>query len=74
MWQKSNETVLFFTKVFIFSLQNNSLGQLHTNGDIVPTFGSRAGSLQLVWSVTIEKTSVLIFSTESPMSKISFVL
>ena len=38
----SNETDFLFTKVFIFfkhkcyPLQNCSLGQLHTNGDIVP--------------------------------------
>ena len=44
-----------FTKVFIFfkhkcyPLQNTSLGQLHTVGDVVPTFGSSAGSLQPVW-------------------------
>ena len=56
MWQKSNETDFLFTKVFIFfkhqcwPLQNSSLGQLHIDGDDVPTFGSSAGSLQPVWS------------------------
>ena len=50
----SNETDLLFTKVFIifkhqcFTLQNSSHGQLHTNGDIVPTFVSSTGSLQLI--------------------------
>ena len=33
-----------------YPLQNSSLGQLHTDGDVVPTFGSSAGSLQTVWS------------------------
>ena len=56
VFKLSNETDFLFTKVFIFfkhqchPLQNGSLGQLHTNGDIVPTYGSSAGSLQLVWS------------------------
>lgn len=34
MFQKNNETVLLFIKVLIFS---KSLGQLHTDGEIVPT-------------------------------------
>ena len=52
----SNETDFLFTKVFIFfkhqyyPLQNSCLGQLHTDGDIVPTFDSNTGSLQPVWS------------------------
>ena len=56
MWQKTNETDFLITKVFTlfkhqcYPLQNSSLGQLHTNGDNIPTFGSSAGSLQLVWS------------------------
>ena len=56
MWQKSNETDFLFTEVFIFfkrqcyPFQNSSLGQLHTDGDVVPTFVSSAGSLQPVWS------------------------
>ena len=46
--------IFLFTKVFIFfkhqyyPLQNSSLGQLHTDGDIVATFGSSTGSLQHV--------------------------
>ena len=41
MRQKSNETDFSFTKVFFFKhqcypLQNSSLGQLHTDGDVVP--------------------------------------
>ena len=35
-----------------YPLQNSSLGQLHTVGDVVPTFGSSAKSLQTVWSDT----------------------
>ena len=56
VWQKSNETDFLFTKVFVFSninvipFKNSSLGQLHTDGDSVPTYGSNAGSLQPVWS------------------------
>jgi hypothetical protein len=59
--QKSNETDFLFTKVFTFfkhqcyPLQNSSLGQLHTNRDIVPTFGSSTGSLQPVWSYTYDQ-------------------
>ena len=54
--EKSNETDFLFTKGFIFfkhqchPLQNSSLWQLHTDGEVVPTFGSNAGSLQPVWS------------------------
>ena len=54
VWQKRNETDFLFTKVFYFfkhqcyPLQNSSLEQLHTDGD-VPTFDSSAGSLQPVW-------------------------
>ena len=33
-----------------YPLQNSSLGQLHTDGDVVPAFGSSAGCLQPVWS------------------------
>ena len=57
VWQKSNETDFLLTKVFIFFnhqcylLQNSSLGQLHTDGDVVSTFGSSAGS-QPVWPST----------------------
>ena len=56
VWQKSNETDFLFTEVFIFfkrqcyPFQNSSLGQLHTDGDVVPTFVSSVGSLQPVRS------------------------
>ena len=46
VWYKINETDFLFTKVSIFfkhhcyPLQNSYLGQLYTNGDIVPTFGN----------------------------------
>ena len=56
VWQKSNETDFLFIKVLIvfkhqcYSLQNSSLGQLHTDGDVVLTFGSSVGILQPVWS------------------------
>ena len=40
----------YFFKHRCYPLQNSSLGQLHTNGDIVLTFGSSSGSLQQVWS------------------------
>jgi hypothetical protein len=56
MLQKSNETDFLFTKVVIYfnhqcyPLQNSSLGQLHSNEGVVPTFGSSAGNLQPVWS------------------------
>ena len=71
----STETYILFTKVFIFfehqcyPLQNSSLVELHTNGDIVSTFDSSVGSVQLVGSSACllqskKKTSVLIFLTE----------
>ena len=47
--------IFLFTKVFIFfkcqcyPLQNSSLGELHSDGEVVPTFGSSSGSLQPVW-------------------------
>jgi hypothetical protein len=47
----SNETDFLLTKVFIFfkhqcyPLQNSSLGQLHTDGDVVLTLASSAISL-----------------------------
>ena len=56
VWQKSKETYFWFTKVFIYFkhqcylLQNSSLGQLHTDRDVFPAFGSSAGNLQPVWS------------------------
>ena len=47
VWQKSIETDFLFTKVFIFfKYQCSPLGQLHTDGDVVPTFDSSAGSFQ----------------------------
>ena len=52
---------LFFFKQQCYPLQNSSLGQLHNDGDVVSSFGSIAGG-------------VLIFLTESPMSKISLVV
>ena len=53
MWQEGNDTDFSFIKVlfyFIFKhqchpLQSSSLGQLQTDGDVVATFGSSAGSL-----------------------------
>ena len=55
MWQISNKTDILFTKVFFFKhqyypLQNSSLGQLNTDGDIVPTFDGSVASLQPLWS------------------------
>ena len=70
MWQKSNKTDYLFTKVFIFfkhqcyPLQNSSLGQLHTDVDVVTTFGSSAGSIQPVWSSVCPLHSYQCF--ESP--------
>ena len=56
-----------FFKRQCYPLQNSSLGQLHTDGDVVPTYASSAGSLQLVWSsaclLQSKKKSVLIFLT-----------
>ena len=45
--------ILYLAKYLFFqcyALQNRSLGELHTDGDVVPTFGSGTGSLQSVWS------------------------
>ena len=39
-----------FFKHQCYPLQNSSLGQLHTYGDFVPTFGSSAGSFKPLWS------------------------
>ena len=76
--------VFYLPKFSFFSnqccpLQNSSFGKLHTHENIVPTFACSARSLLLVWYSTCllqseKKASVLIFSTESAMSKISFVL
>ena len=47
--------LIFYLPKFLFfkhqcsPLQNSFFGQLHTDGDIVPTFGSSARSLQPVW-------------------------
>ena len=40
--------ILFF-KHQCYPLLNSSLGQLHTYGDVVPTFLSNAGILQPIW-------------------------
>ena len=42
--------IFYFFKQQCYPLQNSSLGQLHTDGDVVPTFGSSTGSIQSVWS------------------------
>ena len=39
-----------------------SLGQLHTNGDVVPTFASSTGSLQLVLDFSMSVTLFWMFS------------
>ena len=72
VWQKSNETDFLFTKVFIFfkhqyQFQNSFLGQLHTNGDVVPTFSffNRYGLQHVCYNrkKKEKKTSVLILLT-----------
>ena len=51
MWQKRNETDFLLTMNFIlftnqgYSLQNSSLGQLHSNGGVVSIVRSSAGRL-----------------------------
>ena len=57
MWQKSKEADILFAKVvFIlfehqcYPFQNSSLGQLQTDEDVAPTFGSSTENLQPVWS------------------------
>ena len=58
----SNETDFLFTKVLIFfKNQNSSLGQLHIDEDIVPTFASSAGSLQPIWSSACPLHSLDVF-------------
>ena len=53
MWQKSNETDFLLTMNLIlftnqgFHLQNNSLGQLHSDGGIVSIVRTSAGRLLL---------------------------
>ena len=50
---------IFFFKHQCYPLQNSSLGQLHTDGDVVPTFGSSAGSLHPVWPCYTVRYAVL---------------
>jgi len=53
VWQKSNETDFLLTMNFIlftnqgYPLQNSSLEQLHSNGDIVSIVCSSAGRVLL---------------------------
>jgi archaeosine-15-forming tRNA-guanine transglycosylase len=53
VWQKSNETDFLLTTNFIlftnqgYSLQNSSLGQLHSAGEVVSVVRSNAGRLLL---------------------------
>ena len=53
VWQKSNETDFLLTMNFIlftnqgYPLQNNSLGQLHSDGGVVSIVRSSAGRLLL---------------------------
>ena len=55
VWQKSNETDFLLTMNFIlftnegYPLQNSSLGQLHSDGDVVSIDRSSAGRLLLVY-------------------------
>ena len=55
VWQKSNETDFLLTMNFIlftnqgYSLQNSSLGQLHSDGGVVSIVRSSAGRLLLVY-------------------------
>jgi len=55
VWQKSNETdfllttnVILFTNQ-VYTLQNSSLGQLHSDGGVVSIVRSSAGILLLVY-------------------------
>jgi len=54
VWQKSNETEFLLSMNFIlftnqgYSLQNSSLGQLHSDGGVVSIVRSSAGKLLLV--------------------------
>ena len=53
VWQKNNETDFLLSMNFIlftnqgYPLQNNSLGQLHSDGDVVSIVRSSAGRLLL---------------------------
>jgi len=55
VWQKSNETDFLLTMNFIlfanqgYPLQNISLGQLHSDGDVISIVRSSTGSLLLVY-------------------------
>ena len=55
VWQKSNETDFLLTTNFIiftnkgYPLQNSSLGQLHSDVDVVSVVRSSAGRLLLVY-------------------------
>jgi len=55
VWQKSNENDFLLTMNFIlftnqgYSLQNSSLGKLHSDGGVISIFRSSAGRLRLVY-------------------------
>ena len=55
VWQKSNETDFLLTINFIlftnqgYHIQNSSLGQLHSDGDVVSIVRSSAGRLLLIY-------------------------
>ena len=55
VWQKNDETDFLLTMNFIiftnqgYLLQNSSLGQLHSDGDVVSIVRSSAGRLMLVY-------------------------
>ena len=55
VWQKSKETEFILTMNFIlfknqvYPLHNSSLGQLHSDGGVVPTVRSSAGRLLLIY-------------------------
>ena len=50
VWQKSNETDFLSTMNFIiFTNQNSSLGQLHSDGGVVSIVRRSAGRLLLVY-------------------------
>jgi len=55
VWQKNNETDFLLIMNFILftkqgnPLQNSSLGQLHSDGDVVSIVSSSAGRLLLVY-------------------------
>ena len=79
VWQKSNETDFLLTMNFILftkqghSLQNSSLGQLHSDGGVVSIVRSSAGRLLLVYLFQIVGYALLDIIQSTKMAPFQVV-